>query len=187
MLAELIIRHGETVIFDNVETEDGKTVSLNIAQYIDYNLSIDGLSFQNPLFARVLKDAVEHSQDQGFSAEQFFLNHEDIEISRMATSICMDQYRLLEERKKTSQDEEKSNEEKREEAENRITDLRKQTEHLLNDFRMDYVEQRMKQLQSQITQAAADPVSLQQLLEEYKMMHELRSKVAKLLGNNIIV
>ena len=52
---------------------------------------------------------------------------------------------------------------------------------------MDYVEQRMKQLQSQITQAAADPVSLQQLLEEYKMMHELRSKVAKLLGNNIIV
>lgn len=187
MLAELIIRHGETVIFDNVETEDGQTVSLNIAQYIDYNLSIDGLSFQNPLFARVLKDAVEHSQDQGFSAEQFFLNHEDIEISRMATSICMDQYRLLEERKKTSQDEEKSNEEKREEAENRITDLRKQTEHLLNDFRMDYVEQRMKQLQSQITQAAADPVSLQQLLEEYKMMHELRSKVAKLLGNNIIV
>ena len=70
MLAELIIRHGETVIFDNVETEDGQTVSLNIAQYIDYNLSIDGLSFQNPLFARVLKDAVEHSQDQGFSAEQ---------------------------------------------------------------------------------------------------------------------
>ena len=187
MLAELIIRHGETVIFDNVETEDGQTVSLNIAQYIDYNLSIDGLSFLNPLFARVLKDAVEHSQDQGFSAEQFFLNHEDIEISRMATSICMDQYRLLEERKKTSQDEEKSNEEKREEAENRITDLRKQTEHLLNDFRMDYVEQRMKQLQRQITQAAADPVSLQQLLEEYKMMHELRSKVAKLLGNNIIV
>ena len=99
----------------------------------------------------------------------------------------MDQYRLLEERKKTSQDEEKSNEEKREEAENRITDLRKQTEHLLNDFRMDYVEQRMKQLQRQITQAAANPVSLQQLLEEYKMMHELRSKVAKLLGNNIIV
>ena len=187
MLAELIIRHGETVIFDNVETEDGQTVSLNIAQYIDYNLSIDGLSFQNSLFARVLKDAVEHSQDQGFTAEQFFLNHEDIEISRMATSICMDQYRLIEERKKTSQDEEKSNEEKREEAENRITDLRKQTEHLLNDFRMDYVEQRMKQLQRQITQAAADPVSLQQLLEEYKTMHELRSKVAKLLGNNIIV
>ena len=170
-----------------METEDGQTVSLNIAQYIDYNLSIDGLSFLNPLFARVLKDAVEHSQDQGFSAEQFFLNHEDIEISRMATSICMDQYRLIEERKKTSQDEEKSNEEKREEAENRITDLRKQTEHLLNDFRMDYVEQRMKQLQRQITQASADPVSLQQLLEEYKMMHELRSKVAKLLGNNIIV
>ena len=186
MLAELIIRHGDTVIYSNVESDDGTTVSLNIAQYVNYNLGVDGLKFANPVFAKILAEAVAHSNDENFSTEQFFVHHEDIDISRVAADLCIDRYRILDEQRKADDDEPKNADELRVEEENRIDALRQQTEHLLNDFRMDYLEQHLKELQSQIAQAVGDHARLKQLMEEYKTAHELRSKLARLLGNNII-
>ena len=186
MLVELIIRHGDTIIYNNVEADDGSTMSLNIAQYIDYNLGVDGLGFANPLFAKILAEAVAHSNDENFNTEQFFIHHENIDISRIATDLCVDQYRMLDEQKAASDNEPKNAEEKRAEEENRIDNLRQQTEHLLNDFRMDYLEQHLKDIQAQISQAVGNNELLMQLMEEYKRTHELRSKLARLLGNNII-
>lgn len=186
MLVELIVRNGDTVIYNNVETEDGTTVNLNVAQYIAYNLGVDGLKFANPLNSRILDEAVNHAGDENFCAEQFFLHHSDIEISRIATDLCMDKYQLLDEQKAARADEEKNADELRVEEENRIEALRQQTEHLLNDFRMDYLEQRLRDLKRDISLAVNDPERLQQLMEEYKTAHELRSQLARLLGNNII-
>lgn len=186
MLVELIVRNGDTVIYNNVETEDGTTVNLNVAQYIAYNLGVDGLKFANPLNSRILDEAVNHAGDEQFCAEQFFLHHSDIEISRIATDLCMDKYQLLDEQKAVRADEEKNADELRVEEENRIEALCQQTEHLLNDFRMDYLEQRLRDLKRDISLAVNDPERLQQLMEEYKTAHELRSQLARLLGNNII-
>ena len=186
MLVELIVRNGDTIIYNNVETEDGTMVNLNVAQYIAYNLGVDGLKFANPLNSRILDEAVNHAGDENFCAEQFFLHHSDIEISRIATDLCMDKYQLLDEQKAARADEEKNADELRVEEENRIEALRQQTEHLLNDFRMDYLEQRLRDLKRDISLAVNDPERLQQLMEEYKTAHELRSQLARLLGNNII-
>lgn len=187
MLAQLIVRNGEEVIFDNLETDDGKLISLNVAQYVDYNLSVDGLEFSNPVYARILSEAVEHSSDEGFSAEQYFVHHDDIEVSKVAADLSMDKYTLSNERAATADDAEKNEDELRVERENHIDQLRSQTEHLLNDFRMDFLEQRLKTLQSEINDAVSDPERMKRLMEEYKTMHELRSKLARMLGNNIIV
>ena len=186
MLVELVVRNGDTIIYNNVETEDGTTVNLNVAQYIAYNLGVDGLKFANPLNSRILDEAVNHAGDENFCAEQFFLHHSDIEISRIATDLCMDKYQLLDEQKAARADEEKNADELRAEEENRIEALRQQTEHLLNDFRMDYLEQRLRDLKRDISLAVNDPERLQQLMEAYKTAHELRSQLARLLGNNII-
>lgn len=186
MLVELVVRNGDTIIYNNVETEDGTTVNLNVAQYIAYNLGVDGLKFANPLNSRILDEAVNHAGDENFCAEQFFLHHSDIEISRIATDLCMDKYQLFDEQKAARADEEKNADELRVEEESRIEALRQQTEHLLNDFRMDYLEQRLRDLKRDISLAVNDPERLQQLMEEYKTAHELRSQLARLLGNNII-
>lgn len=186
MLVELVVRNGDTIIYNNVETEDGTTVNLNVAQYIAYNLGVDGLKFANPLNSRILDEAVNHAGDENFCAEQFFLHHSDIEISRIATDLCMDKYQLLDEQKTARADEEKNADELRVEEENRIEALRQQTEHLLNDFRMDYLEQRLRDLKRDISLAVNEPERLQQLMEEYKTAHELRSKLARLLGSNVI-
>lgn len=121
MLAQLIVRNGEEVIFDNLETDDGKLISLNVAQYVDYNLSVDGLEFSNPVYARILSEAVEHSSDEGFSAEQYFVHHDDIEVSRVAADLSMDKYTLSNERAATADDAEKNADELRVERETTST------------------------------------------------------------------
>ena len=186
MIAALIIKHGDVVIFDNVEADDGSVVSLNVAQYVDYNLATDNIEMKNPLYVKILAEAVQHSADPDFRAEPFFIHHSDIELSRVATDLCEDRYQVSDAQKDEEAEREKNAEEKRQEEENRIDQLRAQTNHLLNDFRMDYLEQRLKDLQTEINQSVANPERLMQLMEEYKNVHTLRSKLARLLGNNII-
>lgn len=185
MLIGAVIRHGEEVIYDNVESEDGSVVSLNVAQYIDYNLGVDGLSFSNPLYARILSEAVAHSGDKGFVAEQYFIHHDDIEISKIAASLSIDELQFM--AKESTDDEQKSEKELQIEEEDRITHLRNQVEHLLNDFRMDYLDKRLRQLQTDITASVNNADRMRELMKEYQEVHKLRGQLAKVLGKNIVV
>lgn len=185
MLIGAVIRHGEEVIYDNVESEDGSVVSLNVAQYIDYNLGVDGLSFSNPLYVRILSEAVAHSGDKGFVAEQYFIHHDDIEISKIATSLSIDELQFM--AKESTDDEPKSEKELQIEEEDRITHLRNQVEHLLNDFRMDYLDKRLRQLQTDITASVNNADRMRELMKEYQEVHKLRGQLAKVLGKNIVV
>lgn len=185
MLIGAVIRHGEEVIYDNVESEDGSVVSLNVAQYIDYNLGVDGLSFSNPLYARILSEAVAHSGDKGFVAEQYFIHHDDIEISKIAASLSIDELQFI--AKESTDDEQKSEKELQIEEEDRITHLRNQVEHLLNDFRMDYLDKRLRQLQTDITASVNNTDRMRELMKEYQEVHKLRGQLAKVLGKNIVV
>ena len=63
--------------------------------------------------------------------------------------------------------------------------LERQTTHLLLDFRMEYVEQHLKDLQRQISANSKDINVLRQLMQEYKQMQEIRNNLAKKLGNNL--
>lgn len=185
LLIGAVIRHGEEIIYDNVESEDGSVISLNVAQYVDYNLGVDGLGFSNPLFARILSEAVAHSSDKGFVAEQYFIHNDDIEISRTATRLSIDELQFL--TKDNGGEEPKSEKELQVEEEERIARLRGQVEHLLNDFRMDYLDKRLRQLQTDITAAVNDADRMRELMEEYKNVHKLRGQLAKVLGKNIVV
>ena len=93
MIIQQIIRHGEMVIVDE-DTEDAGLVRFNVAQYVSYDFGNDGLSFSNPLYNRVLQEAVEHSEDHGFKAEIYFTQHPDLEMSKLAHRMAVDNYQL---------------------------------------------------------------------------------------------
>ena len=185
MLTAMVIRHGHEVIYDNVEDADGNLISLNVAQYLDYNLNVDGLKLTNPIFARILQEAVQHSLDADFNAERFFIHHEDINISKVATDLSTDRYQLSQHTQNETQP--LNEQEKQLRAAEHIENIRKQLEHLLNDFRMDYLEHHLKELQKQIATPGIATDRLQTLMTEYKEAQGLRNKLAKMLGNNIVV
>ncbi len=185
MLTAMVVRHGHEVIYDNVEDADGNLISLNVAQYLDYNLNVDGLKLSNPIFARILQEAVQHSLDADFNAERFFIHHEDINISKVATDLSTDRYQLSQHTQNEAQP--LNEQEKQLRAAEHIENIRKQLEHLLNDFRMDYLEHHLKELQKQIATPGIATDRLQTLMAEYKEAQGLRNKLAKMLGNNIVV
>lgn len=184
MLIQMMVRHGEYIVLQNVETENGETMNVNIAQYIYYNLSSDNLQFKSEIFNKMLTEALNESTSPDFNAMTYFVHHPDINISRIAAAMSEDRYHLSEKAHTTADINE---EERRRREEGEREALLSQTTHLLLDFRMDYVEQHMKELQQQIAASARDLNALRGLMQEFKDMQEIRNNLAKQLGSNVIV
>ena len=171
MLIRTIIRHGGETLYDNVETDDGATISLTVAQYINFNLSTDGLSFSNPIYNKVLEEAARFTTDDNFDSATYFTRHPDVEISSLATDMLVDPVQLS-----------KSLQMRKEE-----NSLQNHIEHLILDFRLNYVDSHMKDVQRQIILNASDPERMVQLMQQYKELQEVRNQLAKKLGSNILV
>lgn len=182
MLMQLIVRYGERVIFQNVEDENGKLYNLTLAQYVHYSLSTDHLQFHDDVFNQMLREADEKSTTPEWQAEPYFLHHADIHISQLASDLTAEEYRL------TQKEEAPLNEEDRQQREETKTEmLRSQVMHLLLDFRMDYVEKHLKELQAEMSRCVSDMDRLRQLMADYRDMQTIRNTLAKQLGNNIIL
>ena len=171
MLIQMIIRYGEMVVFRNVEDEEGNVYNLTVAQFIHYNMATDGLQFSSELYNRILSEAVEHCTDADFKAENYFIHHEDINISQIATMMSEDLIQLAESQQMRVDEE----------------SIRNRTLHLILDFRLDYLDERLKMLQAQIASSANNAELTMKLMAEYKDASQLRNAIAKQLGSNILL
>ena len=170
LLVREIVRHGEEIIYDNIETEDGQTLSMSVAEYIDYDFSLDGILFSMPIYNQILAEAVAHGKEPGFKAETYFCSHPDIEVSKLATHLAIDRHQLggrfvIQEREGS---------------------LRQRVEHIVLDYRREIIEASMKDLQQQIRQAAGNNEKIIELMTQLKEMQEIRNTIAKKLGTEIV-
>jgi len=170
LLMREVVRHGNEVIYDDVETDDGRTVSLNVAQYIDFDLGQDSIVLTNPLYRQMLKEAVEHSDDEGFCAESYFMNHPDISVSQTAARLAIDRHQLG----------------GRFVVPPREGSLRQRVVHLVMDLRMDLIERQLKDIQTAMRQANSDMTRVVELMQQYKDAQELRNMLAKRLGSDVM-
>ena len=171
MLVREIIRNGEKIIFVNVETEDGQTISLTVAEYIQFDLSQDGLAFAVPLHNEILAEAVAHVHDEGFMATTYFCAHPDLQVSQLATRLAIDRHQLG----------------GRFVVEDTESTLRQRVLHLVMDYRLDIVEARLKEIQRMLQQVGGDHLRMMELLKEHKETKELRDALAKRLGSDLLV
>jgi len=170
LLVRSIIRDGEKVIFEDVETEDGGTTSLTVAQYIGYDLGQDGLRFHDERYNRILDEAMAHSGDPDFKAETYFMQHPDVELSSLAARLAIDRHQLG---KGFQPKEQKGT-------------LRQHVLHLVLDLRLDIIEKRLKDIQLQLRNVGSDMERAKSLLEEYRDTQQLRDALAKQLGNDLV-
>jgi len=170
LIIKMVIKHGGIVIFDNVETEDGDTISFTLAEWIDYNLKQDGLQFAESIYNQILKEAVEHSKDENFDSEKYFTLHPDYDISSISIKLCADNVILS----KSLQME--------------VTPyiLREQAEHLLLDFLNEYLMQRINQLTTEIKQAGDDMDKQMTLIGELQNVQKMRMQISQKTGTSVI-
>lgn len=171
MLIQLVIRHGNVVIYNNVEDEEGNVQDITIAQYVSLDLGADGLRFNNDLYNRILEEAVAHTNEAGFETESYFINHDDITISRLAADMSQDKFHLSESQQ----------------VRNDQDTLRNRTLHLVLDFRLEFLDNYLKTLKREIAQAGGDPERMKSLMSEYMERMRMRNELAKKLGNNILL
>ena len=168
-ILQLIIKCGNRVVFSNVDDGNSNIISLTIAEFIQYNLGCDNLSFSSDLFNQILREAVERGVDRAFQTEPYFVHHNDIQVSTLAIELAEEKFKLSESQQ--VKDDEES--------------LRNRVLHLMLDFRRDYVEKHIVAIKSQIAQAHGD--QQMELMAEYQKLIARRNKLAKELGSNIIV
>ena len=171
MLVQSIIRHGDEIIYEGLEDEDGNIVNLNVAQYIDFDLGEDGITFANPLYNRILREAVAHSADAGFKADRYFMQHPDPEISQLAATLGIDRHQLSKSFQK----------------ELSMSQRRQQVIHLILDYRMVIVQARLKEIQRQLKEVGSDMEKMKALMSDFRQTQELRDALARQLGFDVIV
>lgn len=166
LLIQFIIKYGEQVIIENVATDDGNTVSLNVAQVAQIDLGNDNLTFANPLHTQILEEAVAHSGEEGFKTERYFRLHADYEISQLAIKLTEEPVQLT----KTYQ--------MKFEPER----LKGQLEHLLLDVRFEFVENKLTYIRQEMGLCSGDAEKYMSLIGEMQRLQKLRMKIAKMLG-----
>ena len=184
MLMQVIIRHGDFIIYRDIEDEEGNLINLTVAEWINYSLSAEKLSFSVEIYNRVLDETLEHLRDNNFSAEQYFIHHNDIEISQLATELILDKYQYIREQKEESTVKQNVSDEARMEKE--TEKLRNEVLHLLLDFHFDLLERRLQQIKMEITQPNNTPERMASLMKDFRDTQQKRNELAQQRGNNII-
>ena len=184
MLMQVIIRHGDFIIYRDIEDEEGNLINLTVAEWINYSLSAENLRFSVDIYNRVLNETLEHLRDNNFSAEQYFIHHNDIEISQLATELILDKYQYIREQKEESTGKQNVSDEARMEKE--TEKLRNEVLHLLLDFHFDLLERRLQQIKMEITQPNNTPERMASLMKDFRDTQQKRNELAQQRGNNII-
>ena len=184
MLMQVIIRHGDFIIYRDIEDEEGNLINLTVAEWINYSLSAENLRFSVEIYNRVLDETLEHLRDNNFSAEQYFIHHNDIEISQLATELILDKYQYIREQKEESTGKQNVSDEARMEKE--TEKLRNEVLHLLLDFHFDLLERRLQQIKMEITQPNNTPERMASLMKDFRDTQQKRNELAQQRGNNII-
>ena len=184
MLMQVIIRHGDFIIYRDIEDEEGNLINLTVAEWINYSLSAENLRFSVDLYNRVLDETLEHLRDNNFAAEQYFIHHNDIEISQLATELILDKYQYIREQKEESTGKQNVSDEARMEKE--TEKLRNEVLHLLLDFHFDLLERRLQQIKMEITQPNNTPERMASLMKDFRDTQQKRNELAQQRGNNII-
>ncbi len=165
LLIREIIRHGEIIIYPNLVQETGETISLSVAQYIDYDLGSDNLDLGNSLYNQILLEAVNHSTEEGFVAEKYFLQHESPEINRLAASLLLTPKHMVEDTEQENPD-----------------SIREKILKLISSFRMDYLDKKLSELKAQMKGAGSNMETINNLVNKYQEIQELRNALSKAMG-----
>ena len=156
LLVQVVIHHGDKTIV--VQDVDGNNVELPVAQYISLDLAGDDFKFHNELYNQILQEAVEHVEEEGFVAENYFANHPNPEISRIACLPTGDQeVSTVSLQLKMSQEK-----------------LRQLVLKDLLSFRTHYIAQRIIEVQQEF---ARNPTN-RELLEEFMKLKKMNTLLA---------
>jgi DNA primase len=171
-----IIRYGELEL-GREEKEDGSIRIISVTEYILADLEADGVSFENPLYERLMQEAKENFQKPGYHPQRLFLNHRESEISLLAADLISEHYELSKYHSKYQVIEKE---------EDKLDEL---IPRVLEDFKNAIVNNSSRQLEKalQIAQRDKNEGEVQRISIELIRLQQIKRDLGKRLGERIIV
>lgn len=175
-LLQLVIRYGEKPVG---QTADGQVVQ--VGEYILEQLKEEGIVPSNPVHQMIFQEYSEHYQDAGFTAQAFFMQHPDMEISQLAVDLVADHYQLSRIFMKQSISENVIQTKVKMEEDN----LLELCNRLILELKYTVVNQRILEVQQQMG-TIQDWEKIKSLMAEQSQLYAYRTELCKALGNRVI-
>lgn len=169
-LLQQVMRNGEVIL-----EEDDEMGSIRVAGFIAQELEADGLTLTQPIYMRILEEAVEHEEEPGFKAETYFLTHPDAEINTLAQQLCPERAQLS-----TKQREQYG------EESDHLIDI---VPRLVNDFKYLHVRNEMIRVEQQILELS-NSENYEEcigLMQRYKELSEILAIVSRATGERVVI
>ncbi len=169
MIMTLVVRYGELpMTFVNLE---GKDETASVAQYVQHELTIDGLTFHHPLYVRMLDEACQHVGSEGFSCSRYFVSSPDLDMSREATDLLADRYQLSKSQQMPAEEEMMS----------------EYISRLLLDYKFLIVNDELKTLKKQLADPAVmgDIGKQNEVMQQFVRMNAISRALATRVGERV--
>ncbi len=165
-----VVRYGERALYQD---ENGRLVS--VTEFIASELEKDNLVFQNPLYALVLLEAKQLIGKPDISFENYFINHQNQAISLLTTDFVTEKYTLC-----------KSQAEQLEKEIDRLHELVPRVIfELKNKILLDRIKEKNNEIK--VAHEEQNTVRVGELLTEISQLNQVKSQLAKTLGERIII
>ena len=190
LIMTIVARHGEQPI--TVQDAEGNNIQISIAQYVESELTNDGLQFRSPLYALMLNETAAHSADPGFVASRYLLNNPSLDISREAANLLSEQYHLSKsEDKKDDEADDEANEAKRaeEEMQRTLITATNTISRLLLDYKYTFIENELRTVSKLLTDPSVinNPERCNEVMQQYITLSNIQRELAKHLGDRVFV
>ena len=176
-LLRYVVRYGEKILFQYKEEDSEKEVTIRVSEYIRAELERDELTFYTPLFKKMLEEAANKCQIEGFIANRYFLAHPDPKVSRLAANLISEKYQLSKYHYKYK------------ELENEESKLDQLIIRELYAFKDAYILIQIKEIQTQIkeVQSTGNMEEVFKLMKKLTRLNEIKTILSKELGERIIL
>jgi DNA primase len=91
-ILRFLVKYGEIKL--PLEGSDDEEETVTVGEYIINELKKDDISFSTPLHNKILEHYKKAMNNENFSAQKFFINNADIEISTLASDLIAKEYEL---------------------------------------------------------------------------------------------
>lgn len=172
-----VIRFGSILLAEE-EDENGEIQSVNVIDFVKYDLERDNLWFNNPVYKQILEEAIANNHQEGFVPSRYFLGHPDQPISQIAVEIMSDRYQLSKIHTKFLNIQDDGQNSLSEEAH-----LDKNVPRVLTELKNAYITQQIKEITQKLKQDEGEYV---ELIKELQTLKEIKKELAKELGERII-
>ncbi len=176
-LIELLVRHGEQVVFVD---EYGNNIT--VGDYIISQLEADGIQAPTSLYAQFIDEYKAHCHDEGFVASNFFKFHTDPDISSLAVDLIADRYQLSNLYREKDPKKANSRQQSTDNLSTLVLQLMLELQYTIINMRIDDLERKLRQAQE-----SGNEMQVMEMMKIQPALFEARNSISKALGDRVII